>query len=62
MAPRPSAGSGRRSRGGRIGCGGAIPRANTSDRGEYRAYYTDDLRAVVDDRFRVDAATFGYTF
>ena len=46
----------------RIGCEGAIPRANTSDRGEYRAYYTDDLRAIVDDRFRVDAATFGYTF
>ncbi len=46
----------------RIGCDGAIPRANTSERGEYRAYYTDDLRAIVDDRFRVDAATFGYTF
>ena len=37
-------------------------RANTSDRGEYRAYYTDDLRAIVDDRFASSAATFGYTF
>lgn len=46
----------------RIGCDGAIPRANTSDRGEYRGYYSDDLRAIVDERFQVDATTFGYTF
>ena len=46
----------------RIGSGGAIPRANTSDRGEYRSYFTDDLRAIVDERLHVDATTFGYTF
>ena len=47
---------------GRIGTDATIPRANTSDRGDYRDYYTDDLLAIVDERFRVEAATFGYTF
>jgi len=46
----------------RIGSDESIPRANTSDRGEYRSYYTDDLLAIVDERFRLDVATFGYTF
>ena len=46
----------------RIGCDAAIPRVNTSDRGEYRDYYTDDLRAIVDERLHLDATTFGYTF
>ena len=46
----------------RIGSDGDVPRANTSDRGEYRSYYTDDLLAVVDERLRLDATTFGYTF
>lgn len=46
----------------RIGCDEAIPRANTSDRGEYRSYYTDELRAIVDDRFADDAVRFGYEF
>ncbi len=46
----------------RIGCEGAIPRANTSDRGEYREYYTDDLLAIVDERYHLDVTTLGYTF
>lgn len=46
----------------RIGYDGTIPRANTSDRGEYRQYYTDDLLAAVDERYHLDVTTFGYTF
>lgn len=46
----------------RIGCDADLPRVNTSDRGDYRDYYSDDLRAIVDERFRVDATTFGYKF
>jgi chondroitin 4-sulfotransferase 11 len=46
----------------RIGCDGALPHANTSDRGEYRSYYTADLRAIIDERLRIDATMFGYTF
>lgn len=46
----------------RIGCDREIPRANASERGEYRQYYTDDLLAEVDERFRRDVDAWGYTF
>lgn len=45
----------------RIGCDAPIPRVNTSDRGDYRGYYEDDLLAIVDDRFRWEIEL-GYRF
>ena len=45
----------------RIGCDAPIPRVNTSDRGDYRGYYDDDLLAIVDDRFRWEIEL-GYRF
>lgn len=40
----------------------ALPRMNASTHGDYRGYYDDVSRRMVESRFRRDVDTFGYAF
>lgn len=47
---------------GKIGKVASLPHLKSSKRGDYRAYYDEASRAVVEERFASDIAEFGYTF
>ncbi|GAB5390341.1 MAG: sulfotransferase family 2 domain-containing protein [Alphaproteobacteria bacterium] len=46
----------------RIGSDLELPRINTSKRGDYTEYYTDEMRKIVDEVFADDIEAFGYKF
>lgn len=46
----------------RLGINAALPHLNASGRGDYRAYYTDDLAERVERLYERDVKLFGYAF
>ena len=46
----------------RLGAQATLPRLNTSQRDDYRAYYDERSRALVERRYRRDIERFGYAF
>jgi len=46
----------------RLGFSPEMPHINRSERGEYREYYTAELRDLIGDLCAEDVARFGYTF
>jgi hypothetical protein len=45
-----------------VGIAAELPHLNSSRHRDYRTYYTDRTRALVQDHFHPDIALFGYTF
>lgn len=46
----------------RIGIDASLPHENASEHAAWRSYYTDETAALVDEAFRDDIDTFGYSF